>query len=274
MRPSTPGKWGRHVQDESENVDEGIEDERFYCDACGRSFLTDGMLQTHISIVHSVRPTDFRKIFPCPFCNKRFTFRPNVRKHAKLVHRKPIEQAVSPVPPAGSVSPTDFSPSVSPEPDKLAARATKGMSQEGPMEALCKVCGKFSKNKRGLVQHMQVHYGRVFKCEVRGCKGSFTERSKLRRHMVVHTGERKFECPLCKTKFSLRHNLKVHLKIHERDEKDGRKLTIMDQDVAVDLKESKKMGKTSQVMADVDMSPTTEDIEMFIAAMEGEPIQI
>jgi len=27
-------------------------------------------------------------------------------------------------------------------------------------------------------------------------------------------------------------------------------------------------------MADVDMSPTTEDIEMFIAAMEGEPIQI
>ncbi len=65
---------------------------RFYCDACGRSFLTDGMLQTHISIVHSVRPTDFRKIFPCPFCNKRFTFRPNVRKHAKLVHRKPIEQ--------------------------------------------------------------------------------------------------------------------------------------------------------------------------------------
>ena len=30
------------------------------------------------------------------------------------------------------------------------------MSQEGPMEAMCKVCGKFSKNKRGLVQHMQV----------------------------------------------------------------------------------------------------------------------
>ena len=28
------------------------------------------------------------------------------------------------------------------------------------------------------------------------------------------------------------------------------------------------------VMADVDMSPTTEDIEMFIAAMEGESIQI
>ena len=24
------------------------------------------------------------------------------------------------------------------------------------MEAMCKVCGKFSKNKRGLVQHMQV----------------------------------------------------------------------------------------------------------------------
>ena len=30
----------------------------------------------------------------------------------------------------------------------------------------------------------EVHYGRVFKCEEKGCKASFTERSKLNRHMV------------------------------------------------------------------------------------------
>ena len=33
--------------------------------------------------------------------------------------------AVSPVPPAGLLSPTDFSPSVTPEPVKLTAKATK-----------------------------------------------------------------------------------------------------------------------------------------------------
>ena len=37
-----------------------------------------------------------------------------------------------------------------------------------------------------------MHYGRVFKCEVANCEAAFTERSKLRRHMVVHTGERRY----------------------------------------------------------------------------------
>ncbi|XP_075558094.1 uncharacterized protein LOC142590114 isoform X1 [Dermacentor variabilis] len=36
----------------------------------------------------------------------------------------------------------------------------------------------------------------------------------LKRHAVVHTGERPFECHLCPQTFSLKSNLKAHLRTH------------------------------------------------------------
>ena len=51
-------------------------------------------------------------------------------------------------------------------------------------------------------------------CPWQGCAKIFFEASKLKRHMLVHTGERPFKCPVqgCRLSFSLEHNLRSHLR--------------------------------------------------------------
>jgi len=244
--------------------------QKLSCDQCDRLFDSDADLQTHTDIVHSTERIRLKKTYPCHRCSKMFAFKQNVAKHLRLAHNEKLLCE------DGSVSPSpETAANNSPSRNKARKKSKKSAPKDGSPDSQCKLCGIFAKNKRALVQHMQVHYGRVFKCEVANCEAAFTERSKLRRHMVVHTGERRFECEHCHAMFSLAHNLKTHVKMHLRDK------VLQEKQISAGAAVKKKLSAIPQNQGlevggvDVEMAPSAaDDIDEFLAAMDGDEITL
>lgn len=46
------------------------------------------------------------------------------------------------------------------------------------------------------------------------CQKAFKERHKLKRHMMIHTGEKPYSCTYCGKAFSLEYNLNTHVRVH------------------------------------------------------------
>ncbi|XP_020738676.1 transcription factor YY2 [Odocoileus virginianus] len=78
-------------------------------------------------------------------------------------------------------------------------------------------CFKMFRDNAALRKHMHTHGPRVHVCAE--CGKAFVEGSKLKRHQLVHTGEKPFQCTFegCGKRFSLDFNLRTHLRIHTGD---------------------------------------------------------
>ncbi|VDM18314.1 unnamed protein product, partial [Wuchereria bancrofti] len=66
------------------------------------------------------------------------------------------------------------------------------------MKRRCDICRKeVIKMKR----HIMIHIGeKPYSCRI--CKKNFTQSGDMKRHMVIHTGEKPYSCPTCKQNFT------------------------------------------------------------------------
>ncbi|XP_064537518.1 polycomb protein PHO isoform X2 [Drosophila montana] len=80
-----------------------------------------------------------------------------------------------------------------------------------------KGCHKYFRDSSAMRKHLHTHGPRVHVCAE--CGKAFVESSKLKRHQLVHTGEKPFQCTFegCGKRFSLDFNLRTHVRIHTGD---------------------------------------------------------
>lgn len=80
----------------------------------------------------------------------------------------------------------------------------------------CQICGKAFKLLAHLKRHVVVHTGeKHYVCEV--CERPFGDKSTLKKHYKTHSGkqaEKKLKCEICENYFSNMSSMKTHLLIH------------------------------------------------------------
>ena len=79
----------------------------------------------------------------------------------------------------------------------------------------CSYCDErfpFESHKRN---HEARHNGKYkLFCDFEGCTKGFNSPKELKRHSMVHTNERPFQCEFCASRFKARIHLKTHTRVH------------------------------------------------------------
>ena len=82
----------------------------------------------------------------------------------------------------------------------------------------CKTCGKSFSASFCLRRHEMIHSGnKPYKCDF--CPKAFVEKQHLACHRRIHTGERPFACKFCNKSFTQYGTLHKHLRTHTKDKK-------------------------------------------------------
>ncbi|VVD05370.1 unnamed protein product [Leptidea sinapis] len=168
--------------------------QKFTCDICGRSYLTNEALKYHVRCNHSGSQYTCRKCwqefltdeekkhhvqtskqcwpFCCVHCCEKFKSWEGKQKHLEDVHGKPKKKYN------------------------------------------CTDCNEVFESRKQFYSHYTLyHTNDSFMCTCCGMK--FTKKHKLEDHKITHTGEKDFECDICNKLFTRKNTLKQHMYIHK-----------------------------------------------------------
>ncbi|GAB5372747.1 hypothetical protein AAMO2058_001691600 [Amorphochlora amoebiformis] len=93
------------------------------------------------------------------------------------------------------------------------SRKHRELTEDELRSLQCPVCEVFFSQKYKLQRHFLIHTGeKPFTCKY--CKKSFTQRGNLNQHIRIHTGEKPFSCNICGKAFRQSSNRTQHMRVH------------------------------------------------------------
>jgi len=202
-----------------------LEEKPFKCEHCERAFSDKSTLRRHI-ITHTGA-----KRFQCSSCDKRFTRNEHLRQHNYIHTAQKLYKC--------DVCQKDFRQRSTLKNHMLLHRAEGGLKCEACNSIFsrqlqydkhvrwcngnandgfkCEFCDKRFPERNSLKRHQLIHSGeRPFKCDY--CEQSFNDRSILRRHVFTHTEKKPFQCSVCEKEFIRKASLLTHMASQHADQ--------------------------------------------------------
>ncbi|CAK1587533.1 unnamed protein product [Parnassius mnemosyne] len=166
----------------------------YSCEMCGSVFISINLLKRHLQ-THTVGS------YPCEKCDKVFTNSAKRISHIRGVHLKQCPRTCP-------LCPERFNSNYQ------RSKHLRIFHNQPNMFYRCETCGRQYDLKYQLHLHKRsVHMQeRNHECGI--CHSRFFSKYCLSRHMVIHTGDKKFKCEVCGKAYARKKNLREHTRSH------------------------------------------------------------
>ncbi|XP_055021138.1 zinc finger protein 888-like isoform X2 [Boleophthalmus pectinirostris] len=200
------------------------------CPICQKKLGRKQELKRHMLLHTGEKP------FSCPVCEKRFIQKSNLKSHI-VTHLDSVDTIIRHQK-ASEASGEDRGGGEGAEEDewrgadddKLMEQLSDSENDEDwprVMEGPCSSSAQQDEGDGGTLERLSFLLNQalneskergqttVYQCPI--CDKVFGRMENLRRHILVHTGEKAFSCPVCNKQFTLKQHLKLHMVLHTRD---------------------------------------------------------